>query len=406
MPMRSHHDVLERIAENLDIPRPRYDAAVRHYESIGEWLGRDGSALSGYDLRVFPQGSILLGTVTRPIRETEQYDIDLVCRVEGSKQSFTQRDLKEAVGNEIRSYANTRRHVVQRPKEGRICWTLRYRDDVQFHMDIVPALPNAEPYRRELRRFGYAELAKSPDLSGQAIAITDNTSPGYSELCDDWPSSNPLGYATWFRECMRQQFVRLREAMAGAAFAANVDDIPEHQVKTPLQRAIQLLKRHRDLFFHDHPNKRPASIIVTTLAARAYRSQADIASALSGILPNMSKYVEDQGGVVWIPNPVYPKENFADRWREDPQKRSDFDHWLRTAQRDFGEYLRGSRYRDLPQDLRQRLGTNLVDHVLQSIPNVAPAAAVAVGNDGAHRAAVEAEAIRRRGQHSKPWARG
>ena len=403
MSIHNHHDMLEHIAEGLDIPSSQYESAVRRYDFIGDWLGRDESELSGYEIKIFPQGSMLLGTVTRPIRETEQYDIDLVCRVSVSKQSITQRWLKNVIGNEVRSYAKTDKDAVLPLKEGRMCWALRYQDDVQFHMDIVPALPDVGPYRIALRNSGHFALAESVDLSGQAIAITDNTSPGYSVIVDNWMSSNPLGYAAWFRERMKQRFTQIREALAVARLAARVDDIPEYAVKTPLQRAVQLLKRHRDFFFHDHPERRPASIIVTTLAAHAYRDEeGDIASALPGILHGMPRYIEDRDGVDWIPNPVYPEENFADRWRESSEKRQYFDHWLRAAQHDFGTYLRASQYHELPQDLRRRLGADLVDRTLRS---ALPSATVKVGNNEVHRATAEAEAIRRERQPSKPWAR-
>ena len=404
MPLRNHHDVLEHVAEGLDIPESRYDAAKRRYESLGDWLGRNESELSGYDLKIFPQGSVLLGTVTRPIRETEQYDIDLVCRVEGSKRHLTQRQLKEAVGREVRSYAKVDEHAVLPLGEGRICWTMLYEDDVQFHMDIVPALPDVDPYRARLRQFGHVELAENANLSGEAIAITDNTSSCYSVLSDDWPGSNPLGYAAWFRERMKRQFGFRRMALAEARFAASVEDIPTHRVRTPLQRAIQLVKRHRDYFFHDHPSKRPASIIVTTLAAHAYRDEeGDIASVLSRILRDMPNYIGNRNGAAWIPNPVYPEENFADRWIDSPEKRQEFDLWLDAAQRDFGEYLRTARYQEPPWDLRRRLGTDLMDRALGSVLPIAPAA-VAAGSGGASRAEAEADAILRGGRPSKPWA--
>ena len=405
MPIRNHHGMLEHIARGLDISPPRYLAAERRYKLIGEWLGREHSELSSYEITIFPQGSFLLGTVTRPIFKTEQYDVDVICRVDSSKRVFTQRQLKESIGNEVRSYANADEHAILPLKEGRICWALKYDDDAQFHVDIVPALPDEEPYREALRRFGHFNLAGNADLSGHAIAITDNTSPRYSEISEDWPSSNPLGYAAWFRRRMEQRFVQTRETLAMARAAAHVDDIPEYEVKTPLQRAIQLLKRHRDVFFQDRPKSRPASIIVTTLAAHAYGEEGDIASALVSILDGMQNYIFDREDAAWIPNPVYPEENFADGWCEVPEKRADFDIWLRAAQKDFGTYLRASQYDNFPHDLRRRLGTDLVDRTLGSIPPVA-AAAAAAESDSVFRAKVEADNIRKRGPTSKPWARG
>ena len=82
-----------------------------------------------------------------------------------------------------------------RPEEGRRCWTLHYADDAQFHMDVLPCLPDAQAYQLLLERREHAAFARDQSLSGQAIAITDWTLPQYEQLAEDWPLSNPLGYA-------------------------------------------------------------------------------------------------------------------------------------------------------------------------------------------------------------------
>ena len=47
------------------------------------------------------------------------------------------------------------------------------------------------------------------------------------------------------------------------------DDIPDALVRTPLQRAIQIMKRHRDVRFNAHRDQKhnPISMIITALAA-------------------------------------------------------------------------------------------------------------------------------------------
>ena len=61
-------------------------------------------------------------------------------------------------------------------KEGRRCWTLHYADGVQFHIDILPAIPDAKPFKELLKSRGYSPS----NLSDLAIAITDNTLPNYN----------------------------------------------------------------------------------------------------------------------------------------------------------------------------------------------------------------------------------
>src|SRR5207249_828409 len=104
----------------------------------------------------------------------------------------------------------------------------------------------------------------------------------------------------------------LLENRAIEAKAAKVDDLPVYRWKSPLQRCVQILKCHRNMMFTDDPEGKPASIIITTLAARAYQGEADIDDALDRILSTMGALVNPTAPRV--PNPVNPAEDFGDRW--------------------------------------------------------------------------------------------
>jgi hypothetical protein len=411
-PPQNHDDILKEIADALDIPPSKFEEAKDRYESIGDWLDRDASTLARYEPAISPQGSFLLGTVTRPLTDAEEYDVDLVCVLKATKAEFTQKSLKEAVGHEVALYAKAR-NMAKRPEEGRRCWTLHYADDAQFHMDVLPALPDAQRYQIMLKQHGYAGLAGDPALTGQAIAITDRILPQYEHVTGDWPQSNPMGYAAWFRSRMRVQLIERKKAFAKAQrVTASVDDIPDYKVKTPLQRAIQLLKRHRDCMFEGKPDHKPISIIITTLSAHAYNEESTISAALHSILTGMDQHIEHRGDEAWIVNPVNPAENFADKWAEEPKKRENFYNWLEQARHDFALYLRASAFDAVPEVLKEGLGADLVDRTLGAIIPAAasglaaPAVVRAASNDDeARRAEAAIEDIQRTGTQSKPWAK-
>jgi hypothetical protein len=408
---QTHDDVLEEIADTLDIPPSKFEEAKSRYEAIGDWLDRDESSLAAYDPAISPQGSFLLGTVTRPLTDTEEYDVDLVCLLKASKTDFTQKSLKEAVGHEVTLYSQAQ-NMNNPPEEGRRCWTLHYADGAQFHMDILPALPDARRHQVILKEHGYDTLADDPALTGQAIAITDRTLPQYAQVTDDWPQSNPMGYAAWFRGRMTVQLTERKKAFAKRErITASVDDIPDYKVKTPLQRAIQLLKRHRDCMFADDGEHKPISIIITTLAAHAYNEEPTISEALQSILTGMADYIEYRGDEAWVANPVNPTENFADKWAEEPAKQENFERWLEQARQDFALYLRASRFDVVPVQLKEHLGAGLVDRTLEAVIPAAAAGlaapaivkgATAGDNDG--RAAAAINDIQQTGSQSKPWA--
>lgn len=118
---------------------------------------------------------------------------------------------------------------------------------------------------------------------------------------------------------------------------AQVDEVPDYKLKTPLQRVIQILKRHRDNMFKDDEDIKPISIIITSLATRAYSGEDDIGSALENILSKMESFIKPN--IPRVENPVNPEEDFADRWSMEQYKylnlERNFRLWLEQAQYDF-----------------------------------------------------------------------
>ena len=318
----------EGLAEELEVPESRYEEARRRYKSVGEWLGRPNSTLRPYSPEVYVQGSFRLGTPIRPVNEDDHYDIDLVCELRLGKSRVTQQQLKDMLGFEMRLYADA--HNMKDPGESRRCWTLDYAERAQFHLDALPAIPDAT---------GKRTLLEASNLQstwvGTAIAITDKNDKNFGRLSQDWPHSNPKGFTNWFRSRMVEVFRAQRAAMALHEHAAKVEDIPSYRVRTPLQQAVQVLKRHRDIMFAAKPEHKPISVVITTLSGQAYGQEANVATALASILDRMDDYIESRAGVTWISNPTDPQENFADKWVDTPELEEAFGAWLHQARSDF-----------------------------------------------------------------------
>ena len=66
---------LSQIADEINITDTMLKKAIDSYEAVGKWLA-DGIP---FDVKIEPQGSMNLGTVTRPISDRDEYDVDLVC---------------------------------------------------------------------------------------------------------------------------------------------------------------------------------------------------------------------------------------------------------------------------------------------------------------------------------------
>ena len=75
---KSLSDLLFAGARELDLTPTQYSRAVQHYEAVGQYL--DGGPLLVYSPVIFAQGSMAIGTATKPIGRDE-FDIDLMCKL-------------------------------------------------------------------------------------------------------------------------------------------------------------------------------------------------------------------------------------------------------------------------------------------------------------------------------------
>jgi hypothetical protein len=298
--------ILEAVAETLDVPDHVYEDAILKYENVGQHLADDESELNRYSPQIYVQGSFRLGTVVQPISRNDEYDVDLVCRLEIPKDDITQSDLKAKVGDRLKARSDLGTIL----DESRRCWVLNYPKQAGmpgFHMDVLPSIPNE-------------------DATPSGILVTDTD-------LHRWQTSNPILYSEWFKSRM-EIVLQSRRAAFADSISASVEEIPEWQVKTPLQRCIQILKRHRDTFFESSPDKKPISIIITTLAALAYSNEEDVFDSLGAIVKGMPHFIENRDGQWWVPNPVEPSENFAHKWNEDPERPEAFMRWLGQVRTD------------------------------------------------------------------------
>ena len=318
---------LELLVETLDIPPSLYERAVKRHHSLGEWLCRDGSRLAQFNPRVSPQGSFRHGTVVRPLAVDAEYDLDNVTTLEMSKAAITQKELKDLYGLEMRGYAQAY-GMLAPPEEKNRCWRLRYADEEKFHLDSLPSLAEEESVILALRARNVSE-----ELAKRAIAITDRRHPAYANVTTAWPTSNPRGFARWLEAKMGAFAEARRRELVERRLYAAVEDVPTYELKTPLQRAIQLLKRHRDVMFADNPELAPISMILTNLAGQAYNGEADVYLAVRGILSRMLDFVRAERPRV--PNPTHPAEDYADKWAKDHRLELNFRQWHAQASRDF-----------------------------------------------------------------------
>ncbi len=216
------------------------------------------------------------------------------------------------------------------------------------------------------KAFTDSELKQIREL---AIRITDRNLYNYKTEANHlvWLKSNPFGYGRWFFQQATLDFekaITLNEA---------IKPVPDYQKeKLPLQRIVQILKRHRDIMFIGDEHK-PISIIITTLAARAYKKQTDILSGLLAVVEHMPKFIEQRYDeatgekVKWISNPVNDEENYADKWVTTPVKEKCFFEWLKQLKTDL-QHITGQRgMHNLKEAFSTSFGSDTISKAFQSL---------------------------------------
>lgn len=348
---------LEKLAAGLDISPSMHKYAVDRYKGIATFL--EGK---GIKAEFSPQGSFRTGTVTRPMKngiETD-FDIDVVCTLVYDKSKTSAEEVKKMVGEALESDETYRKKML--PEDDR-CWTLVYADlaeGIGLKLDVVPGVheDNDGILRLVIASVDY-KYAKS------AMVITDRVTKSHYK----WLESNPDGFGEWFDD-INAPFLRdVLEEQKEAIFknyrdlfemSASVDDVPDYYVKSALQRVIQLLKRHRDIYYYRNKSLakyRPASVIITSLAAKIAKNApvyaledllpyivngvADYATLLQGKTPE-ARYVGEHRDFIYkkdrkwyIPNPVDPADNYADSWDDNTAKA--FFEWTNAVKRDLSD---------------------------------------------------------------------
>jgi hypothetical protein len=286
-PTRAYSQSLDRllfeICEELQLSPHRHGQADDRYHAVSEVLEADGSPLSPFRPRIYPQGSMRLGTTVRPI--SGPHDLDFVCELSLSHQQVEPIKLLQALYGHLKQHGVYREMVSLKNR----CVRITYANE--FYMDLLPA-------------------CEDHSAGGTCIQVPDRDTRA-------WKPSDPIGYARWF---LRKSVLSMRKMAADSA-----EPLPAHQTvadKAPLQLTVQLLKRWRDIHYANDPCSAPISIVLTTLAADNYNGESSVSEAISSVLHGMLEAVrraEASGSRLKVFNPSHILEDLSERWEDDKE---------------------------------------------------------------------------------------
>lgn len=333
--------MLRKIAKEIEISKTEHEKAVKSYNAVGTFLDNN---IPQYDIKVVPQGSFRLGTVIKPITDEDEYDIDLVAIID--HKFLSAKELKNIVGDALKSSDRYSEKLV----EGKRCWTIEYSESSKYHMDILPTMMSDTYSTNKELTMTHKEDEKSDY---------------------EFRQTNPEAYYDWFIGRMEEERKRLKEEYA-IRNKLEIVDVPEYEIKTTLQVAIQILKRYRDIKFKETPDIKPISIILTTLMAKVYTGKESVYELIGKFSKEYMMHIEkDESGNIIIRNPVNENENFADKWPKYPERREAFFKFMTELEQDLvtNKILLEGNIREQADFYKKLFGENMVNRAYENIAN-------------------------------------
>ena len=187
------------------------------------------------------------------------------------------------------------------------------------------------------------------------------------------------------REAYRQHLFEDNRALF-----SSVEEIPHELDRSALQRVIQLLKYHRDVYYaklKDGDDLKPISAIinaVVTQIASQYTPDCSVFELLEYVLNELNIYAQQEkltfkeftqvygsrtvfsrpDGKWYISNPANPEDNLADKWNQDGRIPMYFFRWVNAVRADLIESLQQENEQQFRTAIENGLGSMSVSSVL------------------------------------------
>lgn len=329
-------DILKRITETLQLNDSRRQLVEERYKAVSSFIEESPGLF--YDAKIYAQGSYRLGTTVKP-RQGEEYDLDFVVQINKDWRNMPFQRIHTDFKDLMESNENWGKLV----KEKSRCIRLDYADE--FHMDIIPTC--TENYLRDENRI------MAPDKKEH-----------------NWVISNPEDYAQWFeKKYILQTSIYLHDFYEGMEIRAAQElpkDDPNH-LKQPLQHAVQLIKRYRDVCFEGKEKLAPSSIILTTLVGQMYQGESSIYETIYKIVERFDLAVMENkrfSKQFHIFNPVLSEEIFTKEWDNNPRLFQEFLSFMKSL-RELWIKLNTSQGKDLYELFKSNFGTGAFENAIK-----------------------------------------
>lgn len=274
--------ILLGICDNLQLAPSLYTQATERYTTIAKTIQQD-PAFDQITLNMYPHGSFRLKTTVRPLSDDE-FDLDFVAELP-STAVMAPHELYNHIVRILRT-DGIHNNMVELKKR---CVRVNYAND--FHMDIMPG--------------------KLISPESKEIIVPDHELKGW------YHHSNPVGFADWFERRAKTRILFEMSELRKAQH--NIEKVTDQEVTVqlePLRRAVQLVKRYRDVFCEKNNAAPVRSIVICTMMGNI----ASFTGNTLQIVENFCNYVngliaESHGQPFIVKNPVVD-EVLTEKWSE------------------------------------------------------------------------------------------
>ena len=300
--------LLADVAIRIQLSKTDHDKAVVRFDTMKDWIDREGSSLRGMVSLLYAQGSMAVGSTVARVSDDDEYDIDvmvdLAIRRDANPQVVLD-TLHDAIRGEpgSRYWGKTVRHTR--------CVCVSYEDGM--HIDLTPAV----------------RLVGLPDRT----SVIFHSKPEDPVVPDNHLWANPWGLADWFNSQTRVEadFAKFFEERADDFYARRIqarapaEDVPDRKpahAKSRALIALQLIKRWRNVLFDRRDRaklRRPPSVLLTKLVgdnANRTKTLAEELEHQAAYMLTRFEYEVSQNRKIVEVNPQCPRDVLTDRWPE------------------------------------------------------------------------------------------
>ena len=339
------------ICNKLQLQPNLYESADKSYNTIATLL-QESDKFNNVDLKIYPQGSFRLKTTVKPLKGNE-FDLDFVAELP-ENADMTAKQLYENIYL-VLSTDGIHNNMLEKKSR---CIRIKYAND--FHIDIMPG--------------------KSINRSTNEIIVPDRN------LSNWYHHSNPIGYADWFENQAKTQ---IRRFLFENRMSQSAEPIDEQEVTAklePLRRAVQLVKRYRDVYCEKNNAEAVRSIVICTLMGHISSSYSNEIEIIDDFCRYVNRKIQDsQGKPFVVKNPVV-NEILTEKWEEDINNYKDFKSFINNLTTDMEQLKKQTTNISIVTQMKKMFGDDITNDVVKEntkhINDARKAGTLAVGTNG------------------------